>query len=292
MADSIPGKTPGTINIPKIGRVKKVYVYGGVAVVGILVIVYYRNHAASSSASTDASQQTDPAGNVGVIDPATGYVEGSPEDLSALTASADFNPAGDSSQGSAGSVDTQIDNGPPFTSNAAWSQYVLAHLPQAQDDPSGVASALGAYLAGSKVTPAQHDLIQAAIALADRPPVSGPNGMPPAINVGAPLTGGQIPPPLRTPPTAPRPVDLTHTNITATSVDLHWTEVPGATGYHVYRGHAVTGENTHIGTAPASARSFHVAGLHPNTLYTFFVQPWGSVRALESSNEAIIRTRS
>lgn len=299
----------GTVNIPKIGRVKKVYVYGGVAVVGVLAVVYYRQHKAAALSGSSApadGQQTDPAGNVGVIDPATGYVEGSPEDLSALSSQADFNPGTDlSGSGSTGpSIDTQVTNGPPFTNNAAWTTYVLANLPQAQDNPSGVAATLGAYLAGAQVQPDQVDVIHAADALAGPPPVAGHNGMPPSINVAGsasgvtPPDGGTIhqgAPPHQIPdtPAGTTGPSLTHSNITATSVDLQWSSWPNAVAYHVYRGQPVTGQNTHVGTVGASGRSYHVSGLHPGTEYEFFVQPWGSNgRALATSALAIIKTRS
>src|SRR5512146_1141584 len=44
--------------------------------------------AAPATAGTQAGYGTDPAGNTGYIDPATGYVQGSPEDLSALQSQA------------------------------------------------------------------------------------------------------------------------------------------------------------------------------------------------------------
>ena len=49
-----------------------------------------------SASSSTATSQTDPAGNVGVIDPATGFVYGSPEDLAAISAGGD---TGDSGEG-------------------------------------------------------------------------------------------------------------------------------------------------------------------------------------------------
>ena len=44
--------------------------------------------AAPGTASTQAGYGTDPAGNTGYIDPQTGYVQGSPEDLAALQSQA------------------------------------------------------------------------------------------------------------------------------------------------------------------------------------------------------------
>jgi hypothetical protein len=83
---------PGKIKLPIAGEVnKKTAVIAGVAVVGVVGIAYIRhakaagsNAAAAGTAASAGGSETDPAGNVGVIDPQTGYVYGSPEDEQAL----------------------------------------------------------------------------------------------------------------------------------------------------------------------------------------------------------------
>jgi hypothetical protein len=89
---------------------------------GVAAVWYYEKKQGSSSATTPAATQsatgygTDPAGNVGYIDPETGYVYGSAEDISALqsqgqvaansydTSGGTGDTSGDGS--AAGSVDT------------------------------------------------------------------------------------------------------------------------------------------------------------------------------------------
>jgi hypothetical protein len=58
----------------------------GVWLLGGLGAWYYfqRQQAASSTSATPAGTATDPAGNTGIIDPLTGYVYDSPQDIAAL----------------------------------------------------------------------------------------------------------------------------------------------------------------------------------------------------------------
>jgi LysM repeat protein len=56
---------------------------------------YTRYGPGKKAASSTATSQTDPAGNVGVIDPATGFVYGSPEDLAAISAGGDTGGGGE-----------------------------------------------------------------------------------------------------------------------------------------------------------------------------------------------------
>lgn len=196
------GGMSGKINIPLIGKVPKVAAFGGVAVVIVLIVLKVRSNSAASTAAAAAAPaasgvQTDPAGNVGVIDPATGYVYGSTQDVAALQTSA-ASQATDTSGGSGGTVSSQVSNGPPFTSNAAWSQYAISILGAGYGSGGDLAGELGLYLAGASVTAAQEDDINAAIGVAGPVPVAGPNGYPPAINVSGSKAGGAGPSPTTT----------------------------------------------------------------------------------------------
>jgi hypothetical protein len=166
------------LNIPGIGKLPTWFVLGGVGVVLVLILRNRKGSASSAAAGTS----TDPAGNVGVIDPATGYVYGSPQDSAGLAASAGSSTP-DTSGTVAGSVGDQVTNGPPFTSNAAWSQYAVSVLQNNGYDPGTLSAELGLYLAGQPVTSSQQTDINAAIAVAGLPPVAGAGGKPPAINV-------------------------------------------------------------------------------------------------------------
>lgn len=79
-------------------------------------------------------------------------------------------------------------SGPPFSTNAQWSQYVLSYF-SASDNLQALTDAIGLYLAGQTVTAAQQALINDATAVAGPAPVSGPNGYPPSIKTAG-STGG------------------------------------------------------------------------------------------------------
>jgi hypothetical protein len=173
------------LSIPGIGKLPTWFVLGGV---GLVLVLILRNRSSSGTAAA-AGTSTDPAGNVGVIDPATGYVYGSPEDSAGLAASAGSQTPSTGGAGS-GSVGDQVTNGPPFTSNAAWSQYAVSVLEQSGYDPGTLSAELGLYLAGQGVTSSQQTDINAAIAVAGLPPVAGAGGKPPAMNVVGSTAGG------------------------------------------------------------------------------------------------------
>jgi hypothetical protein len=237
----------GTVSIPGVGKLP---VWAVLAGVGVVVVLIIRNKSASSS--TAAGTATDPAGNVGIIDPATGYVVGSPQDQAGLAANAAASTA--STGGTAGTSTTdQITNGPPFTSNAAWSQYAISVLSGNGYDAGTLSAELGAYLSGQPVTTSQQSDINAAIAVAGWPPVAGSNGQPPGIHVsgsttstggtgtgaasagaGTPAPTGTPAPPsvIRTAPTGFRVVNVTNGD----NVALAWNPVKGATGYVVAYG--------------------------------------------------------
>lgn len=272
-----PHKTKGQLVIPGIGKLPTWVVLGGVGVVLVLII----RHRSSSSAAA-AGTSTDPAGNVGVIDPATGYVFGSPQDTAGLATSAAVSTPAPGGAGG-GSIGDQVTNGPPFTSNAAWSQYAVSILENHGYDPGELSNTLGLYLAGQPVTAAQQSEINAATAVAGYPPVAGANGHPPAISVsgsvagggtgstgggpgsGSPGTGGPI--------TVP-PVNLDTSHVYSNSVQVTWMAptIPAKqgplTGYTVEcfdskSGHIVNGPFT-VGKGQLYA---NIGGLKSKTAY-------------------------
>jgi hypothetical protein len=248
----------GTYDIPKLGKVKKVYVIGGAAVVVLAGVLWWRSRQAAKAPASEL--QTDSAGNVGIINPATGFVQGSPEDLAAQGGGTGGGSGGGGG-GSSGSDQTpigdQVAAGPPFTNNAAWAQYATAYLVGLGLDPGAVSADLGAYLAGEQVTPAVKSVIEQATGYAGAPPVAGQNGMPPSINlIGDPTSLGST----------PGPVSITLGKMTPTSVAFAWTAVTGATGYHWH----VAGPGVSHG-GDTTAKSATCPGLQPGTAYTVSV---------------------
>lgn len=185
---------PKEVTIP--GTKKKVprtAAIAGVAVVGVFAIMWWRNRSKGAAGAT----VTDSAGNVcAAINPATGFCPGSTQDVAALQGAAGSTTG--SGSGSGGTVfgtdvGTQVQTGPPFTSNAAWTQYVSAYLiGTVNEDPQTVTDALGAYVEGAPVTTAQERIVRDAISVGGTPPTPGPNGFPPSINVQGTTNNGHV----------------------------------------------------------------------------------------------------
>ena len=199
----------GTVKVPGMGAVKKkTAVYGGIgAVVLVLGVWWYRQRKASSSGSAAStgtatgSQATDPAGNTGTIDPATGYVYGSPEDQQALATASGYGAPYDTSQlggglggyyyGPGGSTQTVPPGPGNFADNAEWAQYAETYMIDTLSaDANSVGNALGKYITGQPVDSTQQNIVQEAIAVAGYPPVSGPGGYPPNIRTSSGGGGG------------------------------------------------------------------------------------------------------
>lgn len=203
MPDAPPG---GLVKGGKIGGVKKEYVYAGVAVGGvILVVVYMRSR--QQSAAANSALVTDPSGNqCAALSPTSGYCPGTPEDLAYQGTGVNGTLEGTNAASYVGGQIIGYDqygnpiyssnsqqSGVPgaFTNNAQWSQAALQEIADLEPnaDSGVVAAALGVYINGQPATPAQVSIIQQAIALEGMPPVGGTNGNPPGI-VTAPVTSG------------------------------------------------------------------------------------------------------
>ena len=270
MADAPPaGKAfkIGGMHIPK----PVAYIGGGAAV--IAGAVYYRGkqqQAAADAASADAGANTG-------IDPATGYPYGSAEDSSALAnQSAYINPA-DSTVGDPFAVGgfnsfNTSSGGPPFTSNAQWSQYVEDWLVNEMgSDPNAVGNALGKYISGQPLDTGMVSIIQESIAFAGYPPVSGANGNPPSYTTATtttttpPPTGGGGTTTTTKKPATPTGVHVTgHTN---TSITVGWNPVSGATSYQI----RVTYQSQIFKTASVSGTSGTISGLTHGRTYGYHV---------------------
>lgn len=124
----------------------------------------------TGSASAVPNQQTDPAGNIGSIDPATGYVYGTPEDTAALAA----NNAGNGG-GSAGTNATT--GAQKYADNNAWGIAAVNYLVGLGIDATTANEAIQQYLASQVLTTAQQGDVNLAIqALGPPPSLPGPTG--------------------------------------------------------------------------------------------------------------------
>lgn len=186
----------GTVDIPKVGKVKKLYLWVAIGGVGLFVGWRYYQ-AAKAPAATDV--------------PATGDV-GAPVDASGVIgapASGNVQYAGTTTQSDASTIAT----------NEQWTARAVELLSAAGIDPAKVYQALGDFLARRPLDNQEQQIVSSAIAAAGQPPVGGPYSIIP-----------QVGPVSLTAPTGLKVVSTTTTTATVT-----FNAVPGAAFYYLYR---------------------------------------------------------
>lgn len=201
-----------------------------------------------------AGQQTDPAGNVGTINPRTGYVYGSAEDSAAL---------GSVGTGLGSSPDTGTGGstvGGKYEDNNAWAIAAINYLVSIGIDATTANAAITQFLASQKLTTEQQAAVNLAIQRLGAPPT--------------PPEPGGSPPPIVTPPggatnAANPPTGFTTTHVTTSTIGVKWNAATNATSYTVTWGKS---PNAADGTVTASTTSATVTNLHPGTLYHIRVQ--------------------
>lgn len=219
---------------------------------GIFYYVYKKNNAGTSAAS---GNQTDPAGNVGTINPATGYVAGSQEDQAALSSG---------SSGLGTGTDTGTTGGSTvagqYADNNAWAVAAINYLVSIGVDAVSANTAITQFLSSQTLTTAQQADVNLVIQRLGAPP-------------SPPEPGGSTTP-IVTPPSsatyaANPPTGFTTTSVGTTSIGTKWNAAVNAASYTLYWGttSAATGGKTTVSTTAATA-----TGLKPNTLYYLRVQ--------------------
>lgn len=150
---------------------------------GIVLVWYFSQQNKKSSTST-AGQQTDPAGNVGTIDPQTGYVYGSSEDQAGLAADDTTSSTGTSGQSATTGAQTYADNN-------AWGTAAINYLVGLGIDATTANQAVQQYLSSQVLTTAQQGDVNLAIqALGPPPSLPGPTSSNPTPVTGGSGTGG------------------------------------------------------------------------------------------------------
>ena len=243
----------GTIKTP-MGPVQKktaLILGGGVAVIGVIVWYRQRNAAADTPVATD-----------GEINPATGYVYGSPEDAAALAAQAGYVSPPANPSGGSGSI-------PPsnlgYATNGQWVQSVIQYMIDNDlvQDSSQLSSALGKYITGAYCSDTDVSLVQQAIAVQGFPPLAGPTGYPPSINRNAPST----PPPTTTPVDTSmgrKIASFQLGKITKNSIAVNWSVIGKPTNTKLKI-------NANVVDLPASQHSFEFRNLKPGNQYNITV---------------------
>ena len=255
-----------------------------------------RGKGTPGSGTGAANQQTDPAGNIGSIDPATGYVYGTPEDTAALAA----NNAGTGSDTGTGSGSTTAGQ---YPDDATWGRAAVNYLVGIGVDPTQANQAITLYLASQPLSTTQQADVNSAIQALGAPPdlpgpapgnpgtiTQPPGGTPPVTHTPPP----HEPPPYKPPAAKPQaPKNLRVTGNNGTSVQVSW-DLPG--GAKTPAGWLV---QNHLGGSSGTVVDSFVtnntvanlggalakpkAGLKPKTKYTVRIRenvsgaPWGSV---------------
>lgn len=210
------------------------------AVFVVIVVVRARRNSASSAASSASSAPSSaatlaataaggdpypPDGSTGnssdpySTDPGTGQTYGD-ESYSGGTG------------GGGGFFAPPVSQQPPgsFVSNAAWSQAAEAYLAGNDGNAETIGNALGKYITGQRVTPAQQTVIESAIAFEGYPPVSAADGFPPGIRRDQ-GSAHPVPGPVEHKPT--KAPGGERAEVSGTTVTLSWEPAKEATEYQL-----------------------------------------------------------
>lgn len=200
--------TTGTVKLPGIGPVKKVYVYVGVGAVGVLAayLMWRRQEAEGDELPADA--------DLG-------------EGLTTPGAGSDVYQGANA--GGAPTADPDIQAMP--TSNVEWTQQVLDYFSWLE--PGFVSSTIGKFLARVPLSADEADFIRQAWAARGKPPEGPPNF--------TLTTDGNNPGSTTTPSV---PAGLKVGTVTASSIALDWTDSADALSYEVYRNGSKVGSPT------------------------------------------------
>lgn len=229
----------GTVDVPKLGRVKKLYIFVPLGLAGAYVM--YRWYQAGQ-------EEEAPAGSSGL------YTSDDLSEYGLSTTGGTSNVTGNT-----GAIDTDATQPNVIDDNAEWTAKAVELLGNAGYDSAVVYAALGEFLARRALDKTEATIARAAIAAAGQPPENRPWSVIEEATTGG--TGTL---------TAPSNMRKGTAAPTTTAVSLAWDKVDGAgMGYRVYRG---TGEN--IGHSIDT--SFTATGLQPNTEYSFSVAAMGT----------------
>lgn len=220
--------------------------------IAIAVVIYW--YVSKRQGGSSSAGETDPAGNVGSINPNTGYVYGSAEDRAALgSVSTGLGTSTDSGTG-------QSTVSGSYADNNAWAVAAINYLVSIGVDATSANAAITQFLGSQTLTPQQQGEVNLAIQRLGAPP--------------SPPEPGGSPPPVVTPPSSSTyatnpPSGFVTTSVTAASIATKWNAAVNATSYTLSWGttSAAADGKTTVSTTAATA-----TGLKPGTLYYLRVQ--------------------
>lgn len=222
---------------------------------GIWFFLQRRQRAAAAGAGAANAAQTDPAGNTGTIDPATGYVYGTPQDSAGLAGNS---AVGGTTSGTGGST-----VGGQYPDNTAWAQAAINYLVGIGVDPTAANAAIQQFLASQDLTPQQQADVNQAIQRIGAPPSPPQPTTPPTPIVNPPSPGTVY---ATNPPSGATISDKSQTSLT-----VRWNSTTNAQGYTVSWGTtpaAGDGSTTVTGTQTQTTLN----GLQPGTMYFVNIQ--------------------
>lgn len=237
------------------------------------VLWYVERQKSSSSA---AGTQTDPAGNTGILDPATGYVSGSPADQAALAGGS----PGSTGPGSAGGSGTP--GAQSYADNNAWGIAAINYLVGLGIDPVTANQAVQQYLSSQPLTTAQQGDVNLAITSLGPPPsLPGPvSKNPPPVTTppGKGTGGGRNPTPV---------ISGGHVVSTTPSGAVVAWSATGATSFRT----TIKGPGRINGqTGTVTAKQATYSGLEAGHDYTVTVQPLLNGRDAGASGTITFKT--
>lgn len=198
----------GEVDVPGIGKTKKVWIYGGLGVAGAFV-AWKWYQARNTGVETDDGMYTTP----------------DQSELGQSTGGGTYNPGGNT-----GNTDTDGTRPDAIDDNAEWSQRAVEILSNAGYDPATVFAALGEFLGRRALDKTEASIARAAIAAVGEPPVGRPWTVLEESSTGT----GTLP--------APGGVKAKATHWD--TVTVSWGSVSGAASYVVYRNGASAGSST------------------------------------------------
>jgi hypothetical protein len=225
MSDNPAGAlTAGTVKLPGVGPVKKVYLYVGIGAVGVLAAYLMWRRQQDAAAADEVPADADLG--TGLTTPDGGDVYQGANAGGAPTADPDITPM-------------------PST-NVEWTQQVLDYFNWLE--PGFVSSTVGKYLARVPLSADEADFIRQAWAARGKPP-EGPTNF--TLTTDGNTTGSTTTPSV--------PAGLTVTSATATAIALDWTDSADAKSYQVMRGGVQVGTpsgSSYTDTGLASGTSY------------------------------------
>lgn len=228
----MPEFLEGSVDVPAVGKIKKVYIIVPAGLAGAYVL--YRWYQASQA------EDDGPVADDGM------YTTDDLSEYGRSTTGGAYQPGGNT-----GSVVTDGTNPNAIDSIPEWTNKAVELLSNAGYDPMVVHDALGEFIARRSLDKTEATIARAALAAVGQPPTGGPYSV-----IEAAVTG---------PVALKPPTGLKVTETTSNSVTLSWNKVDGAGYYRVYR----SGSSTNAGATDLT--TIKVSGLQPSTSYSFAV---------------------